>query len=160
MTRYAKVHDSEDVAELRRQIEPLVGSPVSRVLLSEGGSLGVHFDTVGSALGCRLWIYTVAWRVDGRDAVLAASQDPSEGLEEALGALEGQRLVGVDIKSLSLDTTFTFTEHTLRVFPVFFRSDDEDALYWTLRLPTRHLLGAGPGASWSVRRPLSAKADG
>ncbi|WP_157597359.1 hypothetical protein [Streptacidiphilus rugosus] len=149
-----KVEESRDVTALQRALDPLVGREVSGVRLSEAGSLRVDFTDGASTRPCWLGVYSIAWRLDGRQAVLAASQDAPEGLLADVQVLRGKRLTSVDVRPLSMDTTFRLADVDLRIFPAFSGSDDEDSVYWSLRLPTGFMFCAGPGAAWSVRRAL------
>ncbi|MFD9692936.1 hypothetical protein ACFXPX_20645 [Kitasatospora sp. NPDC059146] len=154
MSQYSKIEESQDIAKLRNAVVPLVGHRVREARLSQTGSLRVDFDPGVSTRGCRLGIYSVAWRLDSRESIVAASQDSPDFLSSSIATLGGQRLVAAEVLSPSLDTTFRFTDVELRVFPAFSVVDNEDSIYWNLHLPSGYLLCAGPGSSWSVRRAV------
>ncbi|WP_194923119.1 hypothetical protein [Catenulispora pinisilvae] len=145
------------VAKLRQQVSACVGMRVHASQMRGDNILGVELvKEIESSSGSKpdrlkLWVYTPAWRLDAADRALAASGDNAEVIAAALTSLPGQHVTAVSIAHPSLDTTFTLTACRLRIFPVYYGSD-ERSFTWTLNsVPGRRLLAVGPGSNWSIR---------
>ncbi|NUP51276.1 MAG: hypothetical protein HOW97_28785 [Catenulispora sp.] len=148
---------SRRVAKLREQVSICVGMRVHASQLRGENILGVELvkEIESSAESkpdrLKLWVYTPAWRLDAADRALAASGDNNDVITAALTSLSGQQVTAVSIAYPSLDTTFMLTACRLRIFPVYYGSD-ERSVTWTLNpVPGRQLLAVGPGSNWSVR---------
>lgn len=96
-----------------------------------------------------LKVESVAWRLDGPDAVLAASGDDDRRLAADLVVLTGRKITAVHIQLPGWDTRFSFGEHLLTVFPVY-HNEPSAGPDWTIRTARGRLLVVGPGPRWAL----------
>ncbi len=96
-----------------------------------------------------LWIHSAAWRLDGREAVLAAAGDDGGRLAVDLTMLVDRVITSVDVRLPGGDTRIRFEDEVLTVFPVH-HHDTSAPPDWTFRLPSGRLLQVGPGPRWAV----------
>ncbi len=143
-----------DLNDIQAIIRPLLGQEAWGVALGEGSFITLEFGARRPTTRARerphgewhLWVYCCAWRLDGNDAVIAASEDMRTTLEAAVQRLNGLALRAVDIRRPALETTLTFDNGiTLQLFPVF----SEDFEHWMLYTPEGKVLTIGPGTNWS-----------
>ncbi|MFD8595091.1 hypothetical protein ACFV1L_08835 [Kitasatospora sp. NPDC059646] len=137
------------IDELREQVARLADSTVEAVQIPSGG--GGRF---GLQLSVQrrlrwLWVHSVAWRLDGPEAVLAASGDDEELLAVDLAALIGRVVTSVDVRLPGWDTRIHFGDKVLTIFSVY-HQDPSAAPDWTFRTPSGPLLVVGPGPQWAV----------
>ena len=138
------MHETGRAQQLASLVRPLHGLTVTKATVSPQGTLRLELH------GHRVRIYTIGWRVDTGERIVAGSADPVDVLSRTVTVLEGQRLNATLIESPSLDTTWEFETATVRVFPVYYGGDG-DAVYWTAEVPDVGMVVAGPGLSWRVQ---------
>ena len=146
---------SRDIAEIHAHLSGLVGQEVWSPRLGVGSFITLEFGRrptretaqTGVAHGAwHLWIYCSAWRLDAATDIIAASEDPRQQLVTAVARLHGQRLSTASVIAPALELALTFSAgDVLRAFPVYSSGYE----HWLLYTPDRHVLSAGPGASWS-----------
>ncbi|MFI9811361.1 hypothetical protein [Saccharothrix variisporea] len=139
------------VAALVEVLDSLVGLAPWRVRLGHGNFVTADFGRVvvppgesGERGEWHLWIYGAAWRIDSARDVVAGSEDTREVMSAAVGGLEGERLLGVRLRTPSLGLDLDFGGVVLRVFPVTTRVED----HWMLFTPSGEVFVAGPGSRW------------
>ncbi|MEV6211816.1 hypothetical protein [Kitasatospora sp. NPDC051914] len=137
------------IDELREQVARLDGSTVEAVQVPSGGGgrFGLQLS-VQQSLGW-LWILSVAWRLDGPEAVLAASGDDEERLAVDLAVLIGRVVTSVDVRLPGWEARIHFEDRVLTIFPVC-HQDASAVPDWTFRTPSGQLLVVGPGPRWAV----------
>jgi hypothetical protein len=150
----------ERLARLRKLAGLMLGTSVQRVALHPGRGLDMFLIRQPGARPVPAWVegelrlrvLTYAWRLDSPDQVVAASCDPREALEDALGVLVGQPVAALEIAQPALDTTIGLGEMRLRIFPVSTQPLPEGEPAWTLRTAQGASLIVGPGANWGMSR--------
>jgi hypothetical protein len=117
-----------DIGELRDVAARLNGSRVQEVRVPPGGDgrfgLKLALTRVrddGTTRQLRRWlkVESVAWRLGGPNAVLAASGDSEVRLAVDLNVLTGRQVTSVDIRLPGWDTRIRFGEYLLTIFPVY-----------------------------------------
>jgi hypothetical protein len=143
------VEGTSSIDDLRELVARLNGCTVDAVQVPPdgGGRFGLRFALQGR-LGW-LWIHSVAWRLDGPMAVLAASGDDEERLAVDLAMLVGRVITSVNVRLPGWDTRIRFEDETLTIFPVL-HHDACAVPDWTLRMPSGQRLTVGPGSRWAV----------
>jgi hypothetical protein len=117
-----------DLNDIQTKIGPFLGQQAWNVTLGEGSFITLEFGASRPTTRAgerqhgewHLWVYCCAWRLDGAEDVLAASEDMRTKLEAAVQHLNGLTLRAVDIRRPALETTLTFDGGImLHLFPVF-----------------------------------------
>lgn len=147
-----------DVAQIEQHLAGLVGREVWGPRLGVGSFITLELGerqtrTVRGRETTHgewhLWVYCSAWRIDGEEDVVVASEDAREEIPDRLERLDGRRVSGVSVAAPSLELTVAFDDGlTLRVFPIFSSTFE----HWFLYTPDGNVLSAGPGAAWSYAR--------
>ncbi|MFJ8435949.1 hypothetical protein ACIQ9P_32075 [Kitasatospora sp. NPDC094019] len=143
------MEDAAGIDELRELVGRLSGCAVRAVQVQPHGE-----GRFGLQLSARdrlgwLWIHSEAWRLDGREAVLAAAGDDTGRLAVDLSTLVDRVISSVDVRLPGRDTRIRFEDEVLTIYSVHHR--DTSALPdWTFRLPSGRLLQVGPGPRWAV----------
>ena len=110
---------------MRRRAQQIVGMRVIRVrkpMEDRPQLLVLRRDPLpdAEARPVRLWLGTIAWRIDVPDRILAGSSDPVEDVRRELRGVLGKVVVSVQVASPSMDTTIDFAGPRLRIFPTVY----------------------------------------
>jgi hypothetical protein len=135
--------------ELRELMGCLGGCTVRAVLVPPDGEGRFGLQLLAQEELRWLLIHSAPWRLDSREAVLAASGDDGARLAVDLAMLIGRVITSVDVRLPGWDTRIRFEDETLTIFPVS-HHDPSAGPDWTFRMPSGRLLRVGPGPRWAV----------
>jgi len=96
-------------------------------------------------------VYSIAWRIQSGTRLIAGSEDEHDVLRETVSVLDGRAVQAVSLRPTTMDTTFDYGDHELRIFPVTSVADPRHWQQWSVRTPSGGYVDVGPGATWSRR---------
>ena len=128
----------------------LRGKQSKGLRLGHGSILLLDFEPVSSEPGSYLRV-ECAWRVDGPDGPLAASEDDRASIKRVLDELGSVTVQSaqVDVPSFELQLLLD-RGHRLGVFPIY--AQDHECENWTVHAPDGQVIVAGPGKTVRITR--------
>jgi Family of unknown function (DUF6188) len=128
----------------------LIHEAVRKIALGLGSILLIELDSAEgdgfpASPSARPYIRVeCAWRIEDKENVLAASEDPRESMALSLNALHSQVVqeVGVSLPGFDLRISFD-SGHSLLIFPVYANSQDYEN--WTIQTTSNEDIVSGPG---------------
>jgi hypothetical protein len=137
--------------EIAAKVEAtLIHQSVKRIALGLGSILLIDFGSaeigqLADSVPPRPYMRVeCAWRLENKDRVLVASEDPREAMQTSLDILRSGvvREVGVTLPGFDLRISFD-SGQVLLIFPVY--ADNDDYENWTIQTTTNEDIVSGPG---------------